>query len=86
LTSNSTVNAWNNAAGAINLLNGAAIQGVYTTSTGTATIWEFQDVEVGTSLAIYDASGVTKYFQGEVATAGTYRYYIAPQATGETYT
>jgi hypothetical protein len=86
LDSNSTVATWNNAVGTITLANGAVIQGVYVTSSGTSTTWEFQDVEVGTSLAIYDASGVTKYFQGEVATAGTYRYYIAPQATGETYT
>jgi hypothetical protein len=85
LDSNSTVTTWNNAVGTITLANGAVIQGVYVTSSGTSTTWEFQNVEVGTSLAIYDGSGVTKYFQGEVTTAGTYRYYIPPQATGVPY-
>jgi len=85
LASNSTVTAWNNAVGAVNLLNGASITGIYTTSTGTSTTWEFQDVTAGTSLAIYDGSGVTKYFQGEVGSDGTYRYYIAPQSSATTY-
>lgn len=86
LAGNATVSAWNNSVGAINLLNGAVITGVYTTSVGTSTIWEFQSVQVGTSLAIYDASGVTKYFQQEVTSAGTYRYYIPPQSSASTYT
>jgi hypothetical protein len=66
--------------------NNGTITAIYQDSNGTSTTWEFQDVEVGTSLAIYDGSGVTKYFQGEVATAGTYRYYIPPMATGVPYT
>ena len=67
-------------------LNGTGqITGVYASTSGTSTTWEFQNVEVGTSLAIYDGSGVTKYFQGEVTTAGTYRYYIPPMATGVPY-
>jgi hypothetical protein len=68
-------------------LNGTGkITGVYASTAGTSTTWEFQSVEVGTSLAIYDGSGVTKYFQGEVTMAGTYRYYIPPMATGVPYT
>jgi hypothetical protein len=55
---------------------------VYTSSAGTSTTFQFQDVQVGSSLIIYDASGVTKYFQQEVTTPGTYSYYIAPGTTG----
>jgi len=85
LASNSTVTQWNNASGTVTLSNGAVIQGVYQSSAGTSTTWQFENVEIGTSLAIYDASGVTKYFQAQVTSAGTYAYYIAPGATG-TYT
>jgi hypothetical protein len=67
-------------------LNGTGrITAVYTSSVGTSTVWEFQDIEVGSSLVIYDSSGVTKYFQQEVTSAGDYAYYIAPGVTG-TYT
>lgn len=58
---------------------------VYQSSAGTSTTFQFQGVTTGTSLIIYDASGVTKYFQQEVTTAGDYNYYIAPGTTG-TYT
>jgi hypothetical protein len=67
-------------------LNGTGqITGVYQSSAGTSTVWEFQGVEVGSSLVVYDGSGVTKYFQEEVSTAGDYAYYIPPGITG-TYT
>jgi hypothetical protein len=67
-------------------LNGTGkITGVYASSAGTSTTFEFQNVSVGSSLIIYDASGVTKYFQQEVTSAGDYAYYIAPGTTG-TYT
>ena len=69
----------------ITLTGTGAITGVYASTSGTSTTWEFQNVEVGTSLVVYDGSGVTKYFQGEVTTAGTYRYYIPPMATGVPY-
>jgi hypothetical protein len=85
LASNGTVTRWNNVAGTVTLSNGAVIQGVYQSSAGTSTIWQFQSITVGTSLVIYDSSGVTKYFQQEVATAGTYSYYIPPSATGTYY-
>lgn len=85
LASNSTVTQWNNASGSITLANGAVIQGVYSSSAGTSTTFQFQEVEVGSSLIIYDASGTTKYFQQEVTTAGTYSYYIPPGVTGTYY-
>lgn len=71
-------------------INGTgAITGIYETNLGTSTIWEFgsvaEPVLAGTSLAIYDNAGNTKYYNA-VTTDGVYRYYIAPQATGATYT
>ena len=67
-------------------LNGTGqIAAIYTSSAGTSTTWQFQGVTVGTSLVVYDASGVTKFFQQEVTTAGTYNYYIPPGATGTYY-
>jgi hypothetical protein len=85
LSETDDVSRWNNTGGTISLANGAQIQGVYQSSAGTSTTFEFQGVEVGSSIIIYDASGVTKYFQQEVTTAGDYAYYIAPGVTG-TYT
>ena len=85
ITSNDAVETWSNTTGPINLLGGAAIQGVYVTNAGSSTTWRFEDVAVGSSIVIYDASGVTKYYQGNITTAGDYNYYIAPGTTG-TYT
>ena len=82
ITSNDAVETWSNTTGPINLLGGAAIQGVYVTNAGSSTTWRFEDVAVGSSIVIYDASGVTKYFQGNITTAGDYNYYIAPGTTG----
>ena len=66
-----------------------SITALYQTLVGVSTIWEFgataEPIIAGTSLAIYDGSGVTKYFNA-VTTNGVYRYYIAPQSTGATYT
>jgi hypothetical protein len=67
------------------ITNTGNIFAIYQSSAGTSTTFQFQGVTTGTSLVIYDASGVTKYFQQEVTTAGTYSYYIAPGTAG-TYT
>ena len=83
--SNSAVATWNNPTGTINLLNGAQIQGIYQSSAGTSTTFRFESVQAGSSLVIYDASGVTKYFQGSVTSAGDYNYYIPPGTTGTYY-
>jgi len=66
----------------VTLTGTGQITAVYTSSVGTSTTFEFQNVTVGSSLVIYDASGVTKYFQQEVTSAGDYAYYIAPGTTG----
>lgn len=62
-------------------INGA-ITGIYTSSAGTSTVWQFEQVAVGSSLVVYDEAGVTKYFQEEVATTGTYKLFIPPGTTG----
>lgn len=67
------------------LINAATNEIPITDSRGTSTIWQFQSITVGTSLAIWDASGTTKYFQGEVTSAGTYSLYIPPGTTGTYY-
>jgi len=67
------------------LINAATNSIPVTDSRGTSTIWQFQSVTVGTSLAIWDATGTTKYFQGEVTTAGTYSLYITGGTTGTYY-
>ena len=67
------------------ITNNGTITAIYVDATGSSTTWEFQNIEVGSSLVIYDSSGVTKYFQEEVTSAGDYAYYIAPGTTG-TYT
>jgi hypothetical protein len=64
------------------ITNTGNIFAIYTDSAGTSTTFQFQGVTTGTSLIIYDASGVTKYFQQEVSTAGTYSFYIAPGTAG----
>jgi len=83
--SNSAVATWNNPTGTINLLNGAQIQGIYQSSAGTSTTFRFESVQAGSSLVIYDASGVTKYYQGNITSAGDYNYYIPPGTTGTYY-
>lgn len=66
------------------ITNNGSITGVYGSTAGVSTIWQFQNITTDTSLAVYDASGNTKYFQGEVTSAGTYSYYIPP-GVSETY-
>jgi hypothetical protein len=83
--SNTAVATWNNSAGAINLLNGAQIQGIYQSSAGTSTTFRFESIQVGSSIVVYDSTGVTKYFQGSVSSAGDYNYYIPPGTTGTYY-
>lgn len=69
--------------------NNGTITAVYGDVNGTSTIWEFgataEPIIAGTSLAIYDSTGTTKYYNA-VTSDGVYRYYIAPQSTGATYT
>lgn len=69
----------------VTLTGTGRITAVYASNAGTSTIWRFEDVAVGSSIIVYDSSGVTKYFQQNITTAGDYNYYIPPGTTG-TYT
>jgi hypothetical protein len=64
------------------LINAATNDISVTDSRGTSTIWQFQGVQVGSSIVVYDSSNVTKLFQGSVTTAGTYTLYITSGTTG----
>lgn len=67
-------------------LNGTGrITAVYATTAGTSTTWRFSSIQVGSSIVVYDSTGVTKYFQGSVTSAGDYNYYIPPGTTGTYY-
>jgi hypothetical protein len=81
LVGNSTVNSWNNSVGTINLLNGATIQGVYTTSAGTSTVLELNPPSDDYSLCVFKSDGTTKYFASGVD-AGSYYVYFAPNEAG----
>ena len=81
LVGNEIVNSWNNSIGAINLLNGATIQGVYTTSAGTSTVLEINPPSDDYSLCVFKADGTTKYFASDV-NAGSYYVYFAPNEAG----
>jgi hypothetical protein len=81
LLGNETVNSWNNSIGAVNLLNGAIIQGVYTTSAGTSTVLELNPPSNDYSLCIFRADGTTKYFASDVD-AGSYYVYFTPAEAG----
>jgi hypothetical protein len=81
LVGNEIVNSWNNSIGAINLLNGATIQGVYTTSVGTSTVLEINPPSNDYSLCIFKGDGTTKYFAADVD-AGSYYVYFAPNEAG----
>jgi hypothetical protein len=69
----------------VTLTGSGQITAVYSSNAGTSTVWEFQDVAVGSSLVIYNSSGTTLYYRDQVTSAGDYAYYIPPGVTG-TYT
>lgn len=66
------------------LINAATNEIPITDSRGTSTIWQFQGVTAGTSLAVYDDAGATKYYNA-VTADGTYSYYIPPMGSALTY-
>jgi hypothetical protein len=64
------------------ITNNGLITALYTDAAGASTTFRFENITVGSSIIIYDASGITKYFQQEVTSAGDYSYYIPPGTTG----
>lgn len=69
----------------VTLTGTGQITAVYASTAGTSTIWRFDNIQVGSSIVVYDSTGVTKYFQGSVTSAGDYNYYIPPGTTGTYY-
>jgi hypothetical protein len=83
LVSNSTVTKWNNSVGTINLLNSAAIQGVYQDSTGTSTVLEISGFDAGSAVYVEDNNFVQKFYSA--SETGTVTVYIPPSGTGSWY-
>lgn len=84
LASNSTVTTWNNAVGAINLLNGAVITGIYTTSTGTSCTLQLTNVTTtGVAAVWHPSTKATELFQTNVSgIAANYTIYYPPGSAG----
>jgi hypothetical protein len=80
LTDTETVTRWVNS-GAINLQNGAQIQGLYSASGASNKILEINGVTDGSSLYVgNNATGITTLFQANT-NQSTYRVYFAPGTT-----
>lgn len=84
ITDSTLVKIWNNASGNINLLNGATIRGIYTTTAGTSTILELRDVSKDSAYCVFDKNTNQTILYGTNSTTGTqnYRIYFAPGASG----
>jgi hypothetical protein len=81
LTSNDVVQEWVNS-GTVNLQNGAAIQGIYSSSGSQSSIFEL-NVSAGSSIYVgATATSATKLFSADVA-EGSYRAYFAPGVNTE---
>jgi hypothetical protein len=83
LVSNSIVDAWNNATGVVNLLNGATIQGVYQDSTGTSTVLTILGFGPNSAVYVEDNNEVQKFYNSNVS--GEVVLYLPPTATGSWY-
>jgi hypothetical protein len=77
MTDTATVTRWNNG-GAINLQNGAQIQGIYSANGATNKILEINGVTDGSSIYVgNNATGVTTLYQADTDEP-TYRVYFDP--------
>jgi hypothetical protein len=83
LVGNEDVAKWNNSIGAVNLLNGATIQGVYQDSTGTSTVLTISGFDAGSAVYVEDNNEVEKFYSASAT--GTITVYIPPTATGSWY-
>jgi hypothetical protein len=84
LASNDTVQSWRNASGSVNLLNGAQITGIYTTSSGTSTVLELRGVKPGASyIAATNSTKATILFGvNNETTAQDYPIFFPPGSAG----
>ncbi len=83
LTSALDVQRWNNSAGAVNLLNGAIIEGVYQDNSGTSTVLTISGFDANSAVYIEDNTETEKFYSADAT--GTVTYYIPPTATGSWY-
>jgi hypothetical protein len=83
LIGNEDVAKWNNSIGAVNLLNGATIQGVYQDSTGTSTVLTISGFDAGSAVYVEDNNEVEKFYTASAT--GMITVYIPPTATGSWY-
>jgi hypothetical protein len=83
LVGNDDVAKWNNSIGAVNLLNGATIQGVYQDSTGTSTVLTISGFDAGSAVYVEDNNEVQKFYSASAT--GMITVYIPPTATGSWY-
>jgi hypothetical protein len=83
LVGNDDVAKWNNSIGAVNLLNGAAIQGVYQDSTGTSTVLTISGFDAGSAVYVEDNNEIEKFYSASAT--GMITVYIPPTATGSWY-
>jgi hypothetical protein len=83
LTSALDVQRWNNSVGAVNLLNGAIIEGVYQDSTGTSTVLTLIGFEEGSSVYVEDNEENQIFFNANAS--GEVVVYIPPTAVSPWY-
>jgi hypothetical protein len=83
ITDTNDVSKWNNSIGAVNLLNGATIQGVYQDSTGTSTVLTISGFDAGSAVYVEDNNEVQKFYSASAT--GMITVYIPPTATGSWY-
>lgn len=84
LASTAAVQSWNNSTGAINLLNGAEITGIYTSSAGTSTVFEIRGVKNGAAYiaATNSTKATIQYGINSTGTTQDYSLYFPPGSTG----
>jgi hypothetical protein len=84
MTSNETVTEWSNAGGAVNLLNGAAIQGLYTSSAGPNSILQLKGVTPAAVAAVWHpTTTATELYQvNNTGSAADYTLYYPPGSVG----
>jgi hypothetical protein len=84
LVGNSTVSEWVNASGPINLLNGAVIQGLYTSSAGPNSIVQLKNVTPAAVAAVWHpTTTATELYQvNNTGSAADYTLYYPPGSVG----
>ncbi len=84
MTSTSDVTEWDNSVGTVTLQNGAKIEGVYTTSSGTSCILTLKNVSAtGVAAVWHPTTSATELFQTNATGSATdYTLYYPPGSAG----